>query len=327
MVEVKNIFKYYGKQRVLNGLSLSISKGEIVSVVGSSGSGKTTLLRILSGLEIPEVGSINLDDTVVNSSDVFIPPEKRNCSLVFQDYALFPNMTMLENIYFGEGSENNKKIVSELIQVTNIEKILNKYPHECSGGEQQRVALVRSMATQPNLILMDEPLSNLDFHLKSKISLMISEIIKRYSTTAIIVTHDIMDAMKISDRIIVIDNGIILQDGSPKEIYESPISKLVARYFGETNFIPLELFPESNHHIVYSNYKEPLIHVRPNQFQLFNLENSKGKLIIEGKIKSVKNIASDLHILLDCQDIQPDIYLILSVEKELKIGQVIKVMA
>ena len=327
MVEVKNIFKYYGKQRVLNGLSLSISKGEIVSVVGSSGSGKTTLLRILSGLEIPESGSINLDDVVVNSSDIFIPPEKRNCSLVFQDYALFPNMTMLENIYFGEGSENNKKIVSELIQVTNIEKILNKYPHECSGGEQQRVALVRSMATQPNVILMDEPLSNLDFHLKSKISLMISEIIKRYSTTAIIVTHDIMDAMKISDRIIVIDNGIVLQDESPKEIYESPISKLVARYFGETNFIPLELFPESNHHIVYSNDKEPLIHVRPNQFQLFSQENSKGKLIIEGKIKSVKNIASDLHILLDCQDIQPDIYLILSVEKELKIGQVIKVMA
>ena len=327
MVEVKNIFKYYGKQRVLNGLSLSISKGEIVSVVGSSGSGKTTLLRILSGLEIPESGSINLDDVVVNSSDIFVPPEKRNCSLVFQDYALFPNMTMLENIYFGEGSENNKEIVSELIQVTNIEKILNKYPHECSGGEQQRVALVRSMATQPNVILMDEPLSNLDFHLKSKISLMISEIIKRYSTTAIIVTHDIMDAMKISDRIIVIDNGIILQDGSPKEIYESPISKLVARYFGETNFIPLELFPESNHHIVYSNDKEPLIHVRPNQFQLFSRENSKGKLIIEGKIKSVKNIASELHILLDCQEIQPDIYLILSVEKELKIGQVIKVMA
>ena len=156
---------------------------------------------------------------------------------------------------------------------------------------------------------------------------MISEIIKRYSTTAIIVTHDIMDAMKISDRIIVIDNGIILQDGSPKEIYESPISKLVARYFGETNFIPLELFPESNHHIVYSNDKEPLIHVRPNRFKLFSQENSKGKLIIEGKIKSVKNIASDLHILLDCQDIQPDIYLILSVEKELKIGQIIKVMA
>ena len=327
MVEVKNIFKYYGKQRVLNGLSLSISKGEIVSVVGSSGSGKTTLLRILSGLEIPESGSINLDDAVVNSSDIFIPPEKRNCSLVFQDYALFPNMTIRENIYFGEGSETNKEIVSELIHVTNIEKILNKYPHECSGGEQQRVALVRSMVTQPNVILMDEPLSNLDFHLKSKISLMISEIIKRYSTTAIIVTHDIMDAMKISDRIIVIDNGIILQDGSPKEIYESPISKLVARYFGETNFIPLELFPESNHHIVYSNNKEPLIHVRPNQFQLFNQEKSKGKLIIEGKIKSVKNIASDLHILLDCQDIQPDIYLILSVEKELKIGQVIKVMA
>ena len=327
MVEVNNITKYYGKQRVLNDLSLNINKGEIISVVGSSGSGKTTLLRVLCGLEIPESGNITLDDTVVNNSDIFIPPEKRDCSLVFQDYALFPNMTVLENIYFGEGSENNKKIVSELIQVTNIEKILNKYPHECSGGEQQRVALVRSMATQPKVILMDEPLSNLDFHLKAKISLMISETIRRYRTTAIIVTHDIMDAMKISDRIIVIDNGIILQDGSPKEIYENPISKLVARYFGETNFIPLELYPESNHHIIYSNDKKALIHLRPNQFQLYNQKNSKGKLVIEGKIKSVKNIASDLHIFLYCKEIHRNIHLILSVEKELKIGQVLKVMA
>ncbi len=327
MVEVKNIFKYYGKQKVINGLSLGIGKGEIVSIVGSSGSGKTTLLRILSGLEIPESGKINLDDAVVYSSDIFIPPEKRNCSLVFQDYALFPNMTMLENIYFGEGSKNNREIVSELINVTNIENILNKYPHECSGGEQQRVALVRSMAPQPKLILMDEPLSNLDFHLKSKISLMISDILRRYNTTAIIVTHDIMDAMKISDRIIVIDNGIIIQDGSPKEIYDSPNSKMVARFFGETNFIPLELHPESNHHIIRLDNEARLIHLRPNQFQLFSQTNSKGKLIIEGKIKSVKNIASDLHILLECQYIEPDIYMILSVEKDLKIGQILKVMA
>ncbi|MDC3166387.1 ABC transporter ATP-binding protein [Candidatus Marinimicrobia bacterium] len=327
MVEVKNIFKYYGKQKVLNDISLNISKGEIVSIVGSSGSGKTTLLRILSGLEIPESGNINLDEMVVNSSDVFITPEKRNCSLVFQDYALFPNMTMLENIYFGENSKNNRQVVSELIHITNIENILNKYPHECSGGEQQRVALVRSMANQPNLILMDEPLSNLDFHLKSKISSIISDIIRRYSTTAIIVTHDIMDAMKISDRIIVIDNGIIIQDGPPKDIYDSPNSKMVARFFGETNFIPLELHPKSNHHIIYSNDEEPLIHVRPNQFQLFSQKNSKGKLIIQGKIKSVKNIASDLHMLLECQDIQPDVHLILSVDKNLRSGQILKVMA
>ena len=122
---------------------------------------------------------------------------------------------MLDNIYFGEGSKNNKELISELIQITGIGKILNKFPHECSGGEQQRVALVRSMATKPKLILMDEPLSNLDFHLKSKISLIISEIIRRYNTTAVIVTHDIMDAMKISDKIIVIDKGKIIQIGAP----------------------------------------------------------------------------------------------------------------
>ena len=218
MFEAKEISKFYGNQKVLDDLSLKIKEGEIASIVGSSGSGKTTLLRILSGLETPETGEIIFDNETIYSSKTFIPPEERNCSLVFQDYALFPNLSMLDNIYFGEGSKNNNEVISELIQITGIGKILNKFPHECSGGEQQRVALVRSMATKPKLILMDEPLSNLDFHLKSKISLIISEIIRRYNTTAVIVTHDIMDAMKISDKIIVIDKGKIIQIGAPLEI-------------------------------------------------------------------------------------------------------------
>ena len=327
MLQIQGVSKSYGMQNVLRNFSLDIESGEIISVVGSSGSGKTTLLRLISGLEIPDDGQITLKNKIVSSNNNFVRPEDRDCSLVFQDYALFPNMSMRQNIYFGKNRENNKEKIEQLIEITDIENILEKFPHQCSGGEQQRVALVRSLAIDPSLVLMDEPLSNLDQSLKANLTLITRNLLKKFKITAIIVTHDIMDAMKISDRIIVIDNGIILQDGSPKEIYESPISKLVARYFGETNFIPLELFPESNHHIVYSNDKKPLIHVRPNQFQLFSQKKSKGKLIIEGKIKSLKNIASDLHIFLECKDVQPDIHLILSVEKELKIGQVLKVMA
>ena len=327
MFEAKEISKFYGNQKVLDDLSLKIKEGEIASIVGSSGSGKTTLLRILSGLEIPETGEITFDNETIYSSKTFIPPEERNCSLVFQDYALFPNLSMLDNIYFGEGSKNNNEVISELIQITGIGKILNKFPHECSGGEQQRVALVRSMATKPKLILMDEPLSNLDFHLKSKISLIISEIIRRYNTTAVIVTHDIMDAMKISDKIIVIDKGKIIQIGAPLEIYEFPNSKKVARLFGDTNFVPLAIYPKSKHHIIYDKEEESLIHVRPNQFHIFNKETSRDKLVLEGQIKSLKNIAGKMHIILACEEINSDINLIIGINSDLKIGQNFKVMA
>ena len=201
MLKIENLHKSYRKEKVLHGLNLHINSGEIVSIVGSSGSGKTTLLRLVSGLEIPESGKIVIKENIVNSANAFTPPEKRDCSLVFQDYALFPNLSMIDNIYFGKGSKKNKERVEDLIKITNIEKILNKFPHECSGGEQQRVSLVRSMAINPELILMDEPLSNLDYHLKSKISKLICKIIKKFKTTAVIVTHDIMDAIKISQKV------------------------------------------------------------------------------------------------------------------------------
>jgi len=245
MLQIQGISKSYGMQNVLRNFSLDIESGEIISVVGSSGSGKTTLLRLISGLEMPDDGQITLKNEIVSGNNNFVRPEDRDCSLVFQDYALFPNMSMRQNIYFGKNSENNKEKIEQLIEITDIERILEKFPHQCSGGEQQRVALVRSLAVNPSLVLMDEPLSNLDQSLKANLALVIRNLLKKFKITAIIVTHDIMDAMEMSDRIIVIDKGEVMQNGLSNELYNNPQSKKIALLFGDTNFIPLGMFPDS----------------------------------------------------------------------------------
>ena len=160
------------------------------------------------------------------------PPEKRDCSLVFQDYALFPNMSVQQNIYFGKNSVNNKKNIDQLIQITGIADIMKKYPHQCSGGEQQRVALVRSLAINPSLILMDEPMSNLDSNLKTNMTKVIREILKKFGTTAIIVTHDIMDAMSMSDRIAVLDEVKSCRLGSLKRYMRTHNQKNCITFWG-----------------------------------------------------------------------------------------------
>ncbi len=324
MLKVENLNKAYGKEKVLHNVNIHIKTGEIVTIVGSSGSGKTTLLRVISGLEFPDSGRIVIKDNEVNSSSIFIKPEKRNCSLVFQDYALFPNMSMIDNIYFGTGSKENKKKVEDLIKITNIEKILNKFPHECSGGEQQRVALVRSIAIQPELILMDEPLSNLDYNLKSKISTLICEVIKKFKTTAVIVTHDILDAMRISDRIIVFGNRGIIQDGPPNEIYDKPNCKKVALLFGQTNFIPLEMIPDSKNYFTDIHTNKSFVPIRPEDFEIYNEKFADDKMVFDGRIQSLKKIGSNYNVQIKTKEILLDVQLKALID--LQIDQEIKVM-
>ena len=235
MLKIHGLSKSYGRENVLINFNLNIQSSEIISVVGSSGSGKTTLLRLISGLDLPDNGQVILNKEIVNDGDVFVPPEKRDCSLVFQDYALFPNLSMRDNIYFGKNSNQNKERVEELIRVTKIEEILYKFPHECSGGEQQRVALVRSLAVNPSLVMMDEPLSNLDYNLKSNLRSMIRKLLKKFKTTAVIVTHDINDAMEMSDEIIVIGGSEIYRLAFPfaKKLYITYVEGL---FSGDTWF-------------------------------------------------------------------------------------------
>tara|TARA_B100000029_G_C17602458_1_gene966281 strand:- start:1222 stop:2202 length:981 start_codon:yes stop_codon:yes gene_type:complete len=325
MLKTHGLSKTYGEQNVLINFNLEIESGEIISVVGGSGSGKTTLLRIISGLELPDNGQIILNNDIINGENIFVPPEKRDCSLVFQDYALFPNISMHQNIYFGKNSNRNKERVEELIRATKIEKILNKFPHECSGGEQQRVALVRSLAVNPSLIMMDEPLSNLDYNLKSNLGSMVRRLLKKFKTTAIIVTHDINDAMEISDKIVVIDKGKIIQKGPPNKIYNNPNSKKSALIFGETNFIPLRIYPNTKNFFFDDETKESLISIRPNQFIIYDDSLASGKKVFTGKIESIRRVASEYKLELKCNNLCLKISL--NTLSKLSVGQVLKVIA
>ena len=325
MLQIQGISKSYGKQNVLRNFNLDIESGEIISVVGSSGSGKTTLLRLISGLEMPDNGQITLKNKIVSSDNNFVRPEDRDCSLVFQDYALFPNMSMRQNIYFGKNSESNKEKIEQLIEITGIENILEKFPHQCSGGEQQRVALVRSLAIDPSLVLMDEPLSNLDYNLKANLALVIRNLLKKFKITAIIVTHDIMDAMEMSDRIIVIDKGEVMQNGLPNELYNNPQSKKIALLFGDTNFIPLDMFPDSKNKFFDDETNKDWISIRPNQFSLYDEDLASGKKVFVGKIESIREVASEHKIELECKDLLLKVSL--SSQIELSIGQELKLMA
>ena len=325
MLQIQGISKSYGKQNVLRNFNLDIESGEIISVVGSSGSGKTTLLRLISGLEMPDNGQITLKNKIVSNDNNFVRPEDRDCSLVFQDYALFPNMSMRQNIYFGKNSESNKEKIEQLIEITDIQNILEKFPHQCSGGEQQRVALVRSLAIDPSLVLMDEPLSNLDYNLKANLALVIRNLLKKFKITAIIVTHDIMDAMEMSDRIIVIDKGEVMQNGIPNELYNNPQSKKIALLFGDTNFIPLEMFPDSKNNFFDTETNKDWISIRPNQFSLYDEDLASGKKVFVGKIESIREVASEHKIELECKDLLLKVSL--SSQIELSIGQELKLMA
>lgn len=212
-VKIENIEFFYVKgSLVLNKVSLNIEKGEIIALLGNSGSGKSSLLRIISGLEKPNKGSIIINDKILYDKNTFVNPEKRNVGMVFQDYALFPHMTISKNIGFGLSGltkiEKEKRIY-EMLELVNLECKANKYPYELSGGEQQRIALARSLATRPDLLLLDEPFSNLDSDLKHQIRDDLRVILNKTKITCLFVTHDINDATSIADRTIEIVEGVI----------------------------------------------------------------------------------------------------------------------
>jgi len=236
ILDVKNLHHYYGEIEALNNLSFSIKNSSIVSVLGPSGCGKTTLIRVIAGLESVQKGEIFIEDTIVANNQLNTPPEKRPISYVFQDFALFPHMTVLENISFAAGSRKNKKqLIDQVIQLAKVDNFLQKYPHSLSGGEQQRVALARSIAVQPKLLLLDEPFSDLDINLKREIIDDTLHLINSLESSALVVTHNAEEAMFLSDMIIVMDQGKIVQVGTPHQIYFHPVNQYVASLFGETN--------------------------------------------------------------------------------------------
>lgn len=244
ILELKNINLNLDKNKILKDVSLELEKGEIACLLGPSGCGKTSLLRIIAGLENRSTGNILLNQINVQSNKSFIPPEKRHVGMVFQDYALFPHMTVSENIAFGlthlNKSQREEKI-SEMLELTKLVALKNFYPHKLSGGQQQRVALARALAQGPAVLLFDEPFSSLDTELRYQLAQEIKEILKQCNTTAILVTHDQTEAFTFADKIAVMNEGEILQVATPSEIYHRPATTFVANFIGEGVVVNVEL--------------------------------------------------------------------------------------
>lgn len=238
-IELKSVTKtYYGTEApAVKNLSIAIEKGSIITLLGPSGCGKSTTLRLIAGFERADEGSISLAGKIVSDSKTWVPPEKRGVGMVFQDYALFPHLNVFNNIGFGFKGKNRNERIMEVIELVNLKGYEKRSVHELSGGQQQRVALARALARKPVVVLLDEPFSNLDADLRVHMRLEVKRIIKEAGATAVFVSHDQKDALAISDRIVVMNEGVIQQNGVPRDIYQYPENKFVATFVGQSNIL------------------------------------------------------------------------------------------
>lgn len=241
LLKLHQVRHAYGKQTTINYLSFDLEKGEIGCLLGPSGCGKTTVLRCIAGFEPLTAGEILLNGIMVSCANFSLPPEQRRVGMVFQDYALFPHLTIAENVGFGlhrKSTVERTQRVSDLLQTIGLTEAANKYPHELSGGQQQRVALARALAPNPDLLLMDEPFSNLDISLRERLSLEVRDILKNQHITAILVTHDQDEAFSVADVIGVMHQGKIMQWDTAYNLYHRPANRFVANFIGQGVFFP-----------------------------------------------------------------------------------------
>jgi iron(III) transport system ATP-binding protein len=224
----------------LRGVSLVVEPGEILCLLGRSGSGKTTLLRVAAGLERPASGRVLIDDREVSGPKTFVAPEKRGVGLMFQDYALFPHLTVARNVGYGVDRARRKERVAAMLELVGLAEAAGRLPHELSGGQQQRVALARAMAPEPALVLLDEPFSNLDAALRADVRAEVRSILSAAKATAVVVTHDQEEALSLADRIAVMRDGKILQVDAPLDVYARPDERFVATFVGDADVLPGE---------------------------------------------------------------------------------------
>jgi len=241
VISVTHVSKSFGTTPVLADVTLEVAPSEVVALLGPSGCGKTTLLRILAGLERPDCGEVHLAGALMASRTSHIPPEKRNIGLVFQDFALFPHLTVQDNVAFGLAHlsrPSRPAIVDEALSRFDLTAFARRYPHELSGGQQQRVALARALAPEPRVLLMDEPFSNLDTSLRRRLRVELRQTLRHIGIATIFVTHDQDEALSLADRVAVLDGGLIAQFARPDVVYRHPASLAVARATGQVVTLP-----------------------------------------------------------------------------------------
>ncbi|MDE0169902.1 MAG: ABC transporter ATP-binding protein [bacterium] len=237
-VQASDITKRFNGTTALAGVDLTVERGESLALLGPSGCGKTTLLRVLAGLEVPDQGSVIVSGSTLADSTTFVPPERRRIGMVFQDWALFPHLTVARNVAFGlDKAEIGRGRISETLELVGLLHLADRYPDELSGGQAQRVALARALAPRPRVLLFDEPFSNLDTGLRTQVRADVAELMREVGMTSVFVTHDQEESFVVGDRVAVMHEGRIVQVGRPAEVYQYPVSPWVATFLGEANVL------------------------------------------------------------------------------------------
>jgi len=237
MIHIDGVTRRFGATTAVDQTSLCVARGEVVALLGPSGCGKTTLLRLIAGFERPDEGTVEVAGRVVAGPGVWVAPEARRVGMVFQDYALFPHLTVAANVGFGLPRRERNIRVPELLEIVGLAGLEQRYPHELSGGQQQRVALARALAPSPELVLLDEPWSNVDPFLRETLRAEVAEIIRPLGVTVLLVTHDREEAFSLADRIALMRDGTVVQEGTAEELYFSPADRWAAEFVGAANVL------------------------------------------------------------------------------------------
>ncbi len=284
---IKDLAYQYNATQVLSELNLNVEQDEIVCLLGASGCGKTTTLKAIAGILQPEKGYMSIDSKVVNDSGLFVAPEKRNIGMMFQDYALFPHLTVNDNIAFGLSNMSialKRERVDEMLSLVILDGCAKRYPHQVSGGQQQRVAIARALAYKPSLLLLDEPFSNIDTQVRFELIADIRRIIKAQQVSAVFVTHSKEEAFAFADTLAVMHGGKIAQQGSPEQLFSQPNSKVVAEFLGTGIYLTAKVLTPTEYETAFgvvhsltasnTNCQQGQVYIRPHHIQLCEAAHS-----------------------------------------------------
>jgi iron(III) transport system ATP-binding protein len=314
-LELVDLTKRYGNVVSVDGIGLAVEKGEFICLLGPSGCGKTTTLRMIAGFLEPDRGEIRVGGKAISARGAVVPPERRNMGMIFQSYAVWPHMTVRDNVGYGLKMKNLeagevRSRADAMLKATRLFELADRYPGELSGGQQQRVALARALAPNPDILLLDEPLSNLDANLRGEMRFEIRRLHEEFGNTSIYVTHDQVEAMTMADRIVVMNAGRIEQIGSPEEVYERPLSKFVARFIGAGNVVDAKHIEGNRVEVAGQPLevgtgdfagpgRDMSFCVKTHDIELFPAEEARGANMLPGVVRSQAYLGSTRDYIVD----------------------------